>query len=289
MIQEAFDSLEELLVTHQPNGMDKIQSKLVDVKQIDQRMFFYLFALCTRWFEDRNAEIQSSSHWMEKDVFGVLSQWQWPGVARLYLLLLLEQRNTKENFIKLYATLFDSADVKESIHLVQSLAFLPHPEAFAEKARVAARSNITPLFSAVAHNSDYAFKHFDESGWNQLVLKAAFLGESIIGIYGLKSRNNASLVDMLSDYARERQAASRSVPWDLWCCIAWMAQTGDDCDFLETIFSNGDIKTKAAITLALSENPSESVTALTQQCLQDDELQALSRSLTWESIRKLQV
>ncbi|WP_086933858.1 EboA domain-containing protein [Agarilytica rhodophyticola] len=284
MTQKAITELGNLLAAQQSIGFDKIQSKIEGAAHIDQKLFFYLFAICTRWFDNSNVNISDSLHWQEKDSFGVITKWQWPSLARLYLLLLVADQGTKQHYIELYETLFNSADVQESIVLIQSLAFVPYPEAFVEKAREAARSNITSLFSAIAHDTDYPNKYFDELGWNQLILKAAFLNVPIISIHGLKSRNNESLVTMLRDYAKERQAASRSVPWDLWCCVAWITLSNDGREDLKTQFVRSDIRTKAAIALGLAENKDEDTAILGRQLLQVDELQQLPSPITWEII-----
>ncbi len=284
MTQETIDSIQELLTKAQPNGFTKLCAKMSDEKQIDQKLFFYLFAITVRWFDKSPVDLSHSSFWQEKDQYGVISRWQWPNLARLYLLLLISERKPKEEYVDLFKSLFNSSDMQESITLIQSLAFLPHAEAFEGKAREAARSNITTLFCSGAHHSDYAFKHFDEPGWNHPILKAAFLDVPIHNIHGLKTRNNPFLVTMLRDYAKERQTASRYVPWGLWCCIAWLADSGESLEDLKSQFSAGDIKTKACIGLALSENKHEPAAALGAKLLQSDELCALSSPLTWDAI-----
>jgi len=281
--------LEALLVTHQPRGMEKLQSKIAAVKQFDQKSFFYLFAISTRWFDAHSVSDDAALFSYKEDFFGVLQTWRWSSLVRLYLLLLVAKLNGRDGYIRLYESLFNSADVQESIVLIESLAFIPHPEAFTEKVREAARSNITTLFSAVAHGNDYALNYFDELSWNQLVLKAAFLGESLIDIYGLQSRNNAALVSMLCDYAEERHAASRSVPWDLWACVGWRAKSHACFEQLRQVFLRADVRTKATITLALRENLHAGAVALTQQFSSDEEVNALSCPLTWEVIRNLKV
>ena len=125
-----------------------------------------------------------------------------------------------------------------------------------------------PVFSAIAHNSDYAQRFFDETAWNQLVLKAAFLAEPIWSIIGLRARNNAQLATMLRHYANERQAASRSVPWDLWCCIGWLAASDDELDYLQQQAGFADSRTLATITLALSENPQRAAQLLAKSLAQ---------------------
>ncbi|HEX7028918.1 MAG TPA: EboA domain-containing protein, partial [Gammaproteobacteria bacterium] len=157
--------------------------------------------------------------------------------------------------------LYKTADVNEMVLLGQSLAFVPHAELFLDRARESARSNIVTVFSSIAHDSDYPRRHFDQTAWNQLVLKAAFLAVPIWSIAGLKERNNPELVVMLRHYVNERQAAKRSVPWDLWCCIGWLAQSGDELEYLRQQWQSAGMKTQGAITLALSENPSKAAQA----------------------------
>ena len=261
------ETLASRLQSEQNTGWVKLQNKIASTEAFEPKAFFFIFAICSRWFSkaastlslEQNSiekkpelETESNVHYirMDKDE----NTWSWVDVARVYLLLLLWQRNDSESYQQTYRDLYHSADVKESILLIKSLAFLPDTEAFISIAREAARSNITSLFSAIAHNNDYPMRYFDMSGWNQLILKAAFLAVPIWSIVGLKQRNNAALAEMLSDYARERQLASRSVPWDLWCCVGWSASTTQDLAALEKQFEQGDKQIKAAIALSLIEN-----------------------------------
>lgn len=288
MNNDAILEIEALLKAHQPEALEKIRAKLQeksgDEGTIDHKLFFYLFAISARWFSKSPVEIDSASDWKNADRFNVIQSWQWPSFARLYLLLLFASKNTPESFIKLYDALFNASDVQESITLIQSLAFLPHSESLVHKAREAARSNITSLFCAVAHNSDYAFKTFDETGWNQLILKAAFLAVPIVSIHGLRERNNEHLVTMLCDYARERQAASRVVPWDLWCCVAWAADSDDKIQYLKDQFDKGDPKTKAAIALGLIENKNKNAQTAGHELSQQDSIKQPFTPLNWGTI-----
>ena len=286
-LKAAIASLEDVLSHHQLKGLDRIHAKLASLETIDQKTFFYVFGICSRWFEKNPVEL-SSDYWQQHDTFGVLPSWQWPSLARFYLLMVLADRNSKDEYIQLFSALFNTADVNESEMLIQSLAFVPHAEAFVGKAREAARSNIVPLFNSVAHNTDFPQKHFDEIGWNQLILKAAFLNVSIVGIHGLKRRNNADLVVMLADYAKERQVASRTVPWDLWCCVAWAAKTEEDCEHLQAQFDRGDLKTKGAIALALSESDEALAQTLGNRLLLSAELQSLAQPLTWSILEVIE-
>ena len=68
-----------------------------------------------------------------------------------------------------------------------------------------------PVFEAVAHRNPYPARHFDESAWNHLVLKALFIGSTLAPIEELDARANPTLMRMLCDYAHERWAAGRTI------------------------------------------------------------------------------
>jgi hypothetical protein len=223
----------------------------------NNRRFFQLFALCPHWFEPRSNDVarERRSEWERLDPHGVLRGWEYPQLARLLVLLHAATGQTRERYVASVNELYRTADVNELILLGQSLAFLPEAGLFVERARESARSNIVPVFSAIAHRSDYARRFFDPVAWNQLVLKAAFLAVPIWSIPGLKERNNPELVAMLRHYVTERQAARRNVPWDLWSCIGWLARSEPDLEYLRSQWSSAQPRTRAAITLSLAENP----------------------------------
>lgn len=279
--------IRETLTREQPVGFEKLKAKLEGFNEFDQKQFFYLFAICSRWFEKKQVTPQHLKLWKPLDHFKIIETWQWTHLSRLLLLLELANRNNEEQYTQLIKKLYDSADVNESILLIQSLAFIPNAAAFVDKAREAARSNITTLFSAIAHQTEYAYHYFDNAGWNQLVLKAAFLAVPIWSIYGLRKRNNGELATMLKDYARERQAAARIVPWDLWCCVAWSASTQTELEYLTQQLKKGDAKTQAAIALALTENTHDDAQQLGRQLTTKITTSTLSNSLNWQAISEL--
>jgi hypothetical protein len=242
----------------QPVAWTRLEKALEELQNdFSNRRFFHVFALCPRWFDRQANDVAADKQdeWDKHDPYKVLQSWQYPQLARLLVLLKVEQAVSQQSYVESVNELYKTADVNELILLGQSLVFLSNAELFVERARESARSNIAPVFSSVAHNSDYARRYFDKTAWNQLVLKAAFLGQPIWSIEGLKQRNNAELVTMLRHYVNERQAAARSVPWDLWCCIGWLAQSEKELDYLRQQSRSAAIKTQAAIALALSENP----------------------------------
>lgn len=112
--------------------------------------------------------------------------------------------------------LFGAADLAELVCLYQALPLLPCPERLAARAAEGVRSNMLPVFKAVALGNAYPAGWLGEGAWNQMILKAVFTGCPLRDVLGLDQRANLALARMLMDYARERQAAGRSVPADLW-------------------------------------------------------------------------
>ena len=58
--------------------------------------------------------------------------------------------------------------------LAQVAALLPDPERFCASSIDACRTNILPLFEAVACENPYPARYFPERNFNQMVLKAMF-------------------------------------------------------------------------------------------------------------------
>lgn len=254
---ELISLLTKQLRDNQAQGWGKLEQALRELHlDFSNRRFFHLFAISPRWFDQRQNDVAGhQSEWLALDPYGVLRSWQYPQLARLLVLLHVATGQTSERYVASVNELYRTADVNELILLGQSLAFLPDAGLFLDRARESARSNIVPVFSAIAHRSDYARRFFDHVAWNQLILKAAFLAVPIWNIPGLKERNNPELVTMLRHYVAERQAARRSVPWDLWSCIGWLTQSEHDLEYVKQQWRSADIKTQAAIILALAENP----------------------------------
>jgi hypothetical protein len=145
--------------------------------------------------------------------------WSIDCVGRTLLILALPQDNLDE-YVQKIEQIFNTADVGELVTLYQALPLLPFPERFRLRAAEGIRSNMTAVFNAVALQNPYPAEYFDNIAWNQMVLKALFVGSPLNLIYGLKQRNNSDLSQMLIDYADERKAANRDVSHELWKLVA---------------------------------------------------------------------
>ena len=104
---------------------------------------------------------------------------------------------------------------EEQRALLRILAFLPRPFSHLAIAVEACRSNVKPVFEAIACTNTYPCHYFPESNFNQMILKALFIGSSLHAIVGLPKRLNPQLRQMATDFARERKVAGRPVPEDI--------------------------------------------------------------------------
>ncbi len=178
--------------------------------------------------------------------------------ARLILLLDLPP----EGQASLFSDLCVGADLRESLVLYRGLPlYAADPAALLSQARKGLRSNVVSTFVAIAHHSPFPQEHFDVGTWNQMVLKALFIGVALWPIQGLDARANPELKRMLIDYARERRAAGRSVPAELWRGVGPVATAAELDDLLRALRSEAADEREAA-ALALAGCPLDAATAV---------------------------
>jgi len=145
-------------------------------------------------------------------------QWSIDQVGRSLVLLSISADDGKEYQTQI-EKLFGAADVNEQIALYQSLPLLPHPHLFISRAAEGLRTSMDAVFNAIALNNPFPGDYFETLTWNQMILKAVFVGSPLHAIQQLDKRANAELARMLSDYAHERWAAQREVTPELWRLI----------------------------------------------------------------------
>ena len=145
-----------------------------------------------------------------------------------------------------------TAEVNELIALCRGLPIYPGAALIEPRAREAVRSGMKPVFEAVAHRNPYPREVFAEDPWNQMVVKALFIGSTLWPIQGVDQRANPRLARMLVDFAHERWAAGRPVSAELWRCIAPHAD-GDGIAALRRAFDTGGDKDRLALALAIRD------------------------------------
>ncbi len=206
--------------------------------------------------------------------------WSLDEAARI--LVLGGAHGSNAGFAERFADLCRSADVAEAIALYRGLPLYPASDALDDQAAEGVRSNIRAIFEAVAHRNPYPRQRFDESRWNQMVLKALFIGSTLAPIQGLDARANPELAKILSDYAHERWAAGRPVTPELWRCIGPFA-AGAALSDLERVAGSDDENERKAAALALSASPAEAARDLLQR-LAPQAAAVAQGALTWDSL-----
>jgi hypothetical protein len=199
-------------------ALDWLDDKQEQISSGDNvKVFFTTFSKVPRYTGKRNLDLTAqdlqAACKLRKNWFP--SHWNVEQVARTLLVLALPSDDSQK-YLQILEQLFIAADVGELVALYQALPLSPYPEKLKKRAAEGVRSNMTAVFNAIALQNPYPSEYFDNLPWNQMVLKALFVGSSLNLIHGLDDRMNPELKRMLSDYADERMAASRSVPSELW-------------------------------------------------------------------------
>ena len=248
------------------------------------RDFYMAFALVPRKLGKQDLSLTQSeleqaskcrSGWAPVD-------WSIDQAARMVLLLADPDR--EDVFMRRLEKLCVTGDVGELVTLYAGLPIFPFADRLTDRAAEGLRTNINAVFEAVAHGNPYPADHFEEGPWNQMVLKALFIGSRLYPIQGLDQRANASLARILIDYAHERLAAHRRITPELWRCVSPFLENVSDDD-LERAWSTDDSVEKQGVALAFSKASDpraqtllKGVPALSQAIS--------SRELTWCSVHE---
>ncbi len=187
-------------------------------------------------------------------------RWSVDEAARVYLLLAAGTDDT-ERFAQRLDRLCSAGEIGELVAFYQGLPLYPDPPRYVLRAAEGVRSNIRAVFEAVAHRNPYPAEQFPEQAWNQMVLKALFVGTSLAPIVGLERRANPALAGMLRDYAHERWAARRPVSPELWRCVGPFASGETLADFQRLLTKGTELEQQAA-ALALSASADAGAAAM---------------------------
>ena len=214
--------------------------------------FARLFSLASRHAPRRALQASKDER---RNALRVLEGWnpeRWTLLESLRVALVLAREDLHQpSFERAFKEAFRYADEGELVALYRALAFLPSGERFLWRAGEGCRSNILPVFEAVACDNPYPSLHFDEATWNQMVIKALFIGAPAVRIFGLDARLTAELARMALDLADERKSAGRAVPTELWLCLGpYGGERGVAAIEQELATGNGVGRRAAAIALA---------------------------------------
>ena len=206
--------------------------------------------------------------------------WSVDQAARL--LLLLSADGPENEFAQRLEQLCTTADVGELVTFYRGLPLYPGAARYVRRAAEGVRSNMKAVFEAVAHHNPYPAEQFDEDAWNQMVLKALFIGSPLQSIIGLDERANPKLMRMLCDYAHERWAAGRAVSPELWRCVGPFADDAAVND-LKRVLDTGTPAEREAAVLALSACSHANAARLLAS-VPELSARAKSGALTWNAV-----
>ncbi len=206
--------------------------------------------------------------------------WSVDEAARILILLAAGGRGPA--FAKRFTDLCQTADAGEAIALYRGLPLYPDAELLEDQAAEGVRSNMRGTFEAVAHRNPYPRERFDENRWNQMVVKALFIGSTMQPIQGLDERANPTLAKILCDYAHERWAAGRPIAPELWRCVGPFAR-GAALEDLKRAAETNDATSRKAAALALAASPAPEAKA-SLAALGELASAVESGGLSWESL-----
>lgn len=207
-----------------------------------------------------------------------LTEWSVDQLARIAFMA-ASFTGDEEAFASRFDGFCATAEINELIALCRGLPLYPGATLLEPRAREAVRSGMKPVFEAIAHRNPYPAEIFSEDAWNQMVVKAFFIGSSLWPIQGLDRRANPHLARMLVGLAQERWAAGRPVSGEVWRCVAPHADSEGQAALVHA-FATGSEKERLAIAYAMRSVDRSKMKIASFQ----DEIISLQARLTAENI-----
>ncbi len=146
-----------------------------------------------------------------------------------------------------------AGDIGELVAFYRGLPLYPDQPRYALRAAEGMRSNMRAVFEAVAHRNPYPAEQLDEPAWNQMVLKALFVGSPLRP--HRRTRRTAQSHARAHARATTRTSAGRHrgpVSPELWRCVGPFA-AGPMLDDFARLFERGTAEEQKAAALALRE------------------------------------
>ena len=184
-----------------------------------------------------------------------IQHWSTADAGRLILLIAAMEQNPDQTQ-SILSNYFRMADDSERIAFIQDLILFAPADYLTVLALDAGRSNNLQLLAALTQENPYPACFYSDQEFNQMVLKALFLGLSIERVEGLEQRANADLARMGESYVVEREKATRGVPVDIWLAIGPFASEQGEQQ-LTHYLSHDDIGHRYYCALALSQRLSQ--------------------------------
>ena len=167
-----------------------------------------------------------------------VGRWLTDEVGRLLLLMQwLDHYSSQEQVDKL-KSIYRMVDENEKQVIAKGFALLDKEGAAVDLATSIGRTNNINLFAAIALNNPYPSAFYDERAFNQLVLKALFMGLDISAMQGLQQHLSPTLSLLCIDLVKENLAAVRSPACSIWLGIRFADLCNEDQQLYLSFINN---------------------------------------------------
>ncbi len=251
------------------------------LKDSSARKLYLTYSLCaTKFSADPLEQVQVSD--ISLNQYLLVKNASLLALSRIYVLAKVLNENEK-HFREKVQNLIQIADTGELETFLNYLVLLPNPENYRFAGVEALRTNIASVFDAIALRNPYPGRYFNDQQWNQMYLKAAFMERNLGDIEAVDDRANKELTRIISDYAHERWAASRTIDPEFWRPVSNFLDGVLIDDMRRLLKSKDDIEVKAA-TLVCHHSQLPVAKELLQ--LQPKYLEAVeNQTVTWKTLK----
>lgn len=236
--------------------------------------FFQTFGLIARKISLEIPEWTTEETVLLEQVYPGFTQSHWD-LQQLSRGLLMTQLPVHQN-VEIIKNLAEMADIKELVGLYKGLFFLKNAADFILTVQEGIRTNMVAVFDAIALANPFAAKYLPVDAWNQLVLKALFMGRPLYQIIDLDLRKNEKLALIIHDYIHERWSAGRLVSPEIWRLVVGYVNQEIAADLVNAMHT-GDVLTKQAAIKALKESSFYNENEIPNETLADS-------LVTWDEI-----
>jgi hypothetical protein len=276
-----------------PDALQWLTQTIEQITQQNQsedsnRFFLTAFSLLPKRLnkgqiqENSQPNLMKRSRWIEDCPDWTLEHWSLETLGRSLLLL----SQTPDRLKPLFSTLYNTGSSNEQVALLQILPLLADNDRYLYWAQEGFRSHITAVFNAITLSNPYPTQYFDSTTWNQLILKAIFVGSPLHLIMGLDDRANTKLARMAIDYVHERWAAKRNVTPEIWRLISPYVEAGDRSDLCQALQMPNALQKQAVALLCHNSSLSEISSIMVDY--PDLHQQVTSGLINWEYIYQQQ-
>ncbi|MET3020267.1 EboA domain-containing protein [Flavobacterium hydatis] len=236
--------------------------------------FFQVFGLISRnispvipeWTEQEKVQLE--------ELYPGFTQSNWD-LQQLCRCLLMVHLPVEQN-VEIIKNLAEMAAIKELVCLYKGLYFLKNAPDFVLMVQEGIRTNMVAVFDAIALANPFPAKYLPTDPWNQLVLKAVFMGRPLYQIIDLDLRKNEKLALIVHDYIHERWSAGRLVTPEIWRLVDGYVNQEIAADLLNAL-QTGDTLTKQAAIKVLKESSFYKESEIPNEVL-------LESAITWNEI-----